>query len=126
MLGIPISLAPPVVGSAGGHFGEVNCALPGLDGVTISAVLSDQSASLFGSGCLDRGDAKITLGTGSFLTINTGDSAHASLGGLVPFVSWRFGKKGEYFSYNAEGAANNTSSSIGTFYLRRLHNFWTC
>ena len=91
MLGIPMSLAPPVVGSAGNHFGEVSGA-PGLglpsalDGATISAVLSDQSASLFGSGCLGRGDAKITLGTGSFLTINTGDTAHASLGGLVPFV----------------------------------------
>ena len=91
MLGIPMSLAPPVVGSAGNHFGEVSGApghgLPSaLDGATISAVLSDQSASLFGSGCLGRGDAKITLGTGSFLTINTGDTAHASLGGLVPFV----------------------------------------
>ena len=88
MLGIPMSLAPPVVGSAGNHFGEVSApGLPSaLDGATISAVLSDQSASLFGSGCLGRGDAKITLGTGSFLTINTGDTAHASLGGLVPFV----------------------------------------
>ena len=60
---------------------------------------------------------QITLGTGSFLTINTGDAAHASLGGLVPFVSWRFGGSDgggseEQFCYNAEGNANNTSASV--------------
>ena len=114
MLGIPMFLAPPVVDSAGAHFGAVRAPDLPLDGAAISAVLSDQSASLFGSDCLGRGDAKITLGTGSFLTINTGDTAHASLGGLVPFVSWRFSTAaaGERFSYNAEGAANNTSTSI--------------
>ena len=40
------------------HFGEVSGLHPALDGASIGAVLSDQSASLFGSGCLNRGDAK--------------------------------------------------------------------
>ena len=40
------------------HFGEVSGLHPALNGASIGAVLSDQSASLFGSGCLDRGDAK--------------------------------------------------------------------
>lgn len=43
--------------------------------------MADQSASLFGSGCFQRGDLKVTLGTGTFMDVNTGKEAHASISG---------------------------------------------
>jgi glycerol kinase len=43
-----------------------------LGGVPVASALGDQQAALFGQTCFDRGDAKNTYGTGSFLLINTG------------------------------------------------------
>lgn len=43
--------------------------------------MADQAASLFGSGCTQPGDLKITMGTGTFLNVNTGTRAHASVSG---------------------------------------------
>jgi len=34
--------------------------------------LADQSAAMFGACCFNEGDVKLTMGTGSFLNINTG------------------------------------------------------
>lgn len=43
--------------------------------------MADQSASLFGSGCFNPGDLKITMGTGTFVNVNTGRTPHASVAG---------------------------------------------
>lgn len=43
--------------------------------------MADQSASLFGSGCMQPGDLKITLGTGTFMNVNSGRKLHASVAG---------------------------------------------
>lgn len=43
--------------------------------------MADQSASMFGSCCFNVGDVKVTMGTGTFLDINTGSSPHASFYG---------------------------------------------
>jgi glycerol kinase len=40
--------------------------------VPISGILGDQQAALFGQTAFDKGDAKNTYGTGSFLLVNTG------------------------------------------------------
>ena len=45
--------------------------------------MADQSASVFGQGCFHAGQMKISLGTGSFLDVNTGTDIHASMKGLV-------------------------------------------
>ena len=65
MFGIPLSIMPEVVDSAGDHFGHLDASeILGLDParIPISAVMADQSAAVFGSGCFDTGDTKITLG----------------------------------------------------------------
>lgn len=72
--------------------------------------ISDQSASMWGSQCFLKGDLKVTLGTGSFLDVNTGSSPHASVSGLYPLVGWRL-FNGET-AYVAEGAANDAGSLI--------------
>ena len=43
--------------------------------------LADQQAAHFGAGCWERGDIKISLGTGTFVSVNTKDKAHASMQG---------------------------------------------
>lgn len=49
--------------------------------VNIFHQVSDQGASLFGSFGFERGDVKITLGTGAFMDVNTGSKPHASVKG---------------------------------------------
>jgi len=98
---IPMSIMPKVVSSAGSHFGSTKADLLG-GSIPITAVLADQSASFFGSGCYTSGSAKITMGTGSFLDVLTA-SPHASINGLIPLVAWRFGGLGEKKEKKARG-----------------------
>ena len=39
--------------------------------IKIGGILGDQQASLFGQACYDKGNAKNTYGTGSFLLMNS-------------------------------------------------------
>ena len=45
----------------------------------------------------------MSLGSGSFLDVNTGQDIHASIRGLVPLVGWKMGSELVYF---AEGKIN--------------------
>lgn len=70
---------------------------------------------MWGSCCFNTGDIKITLGTGSFLNLNTGTQCPASIYGLYPLVAWKYaGKQSENSElvYCMEGAANDTGSII--------------
>ncbi len=64
LMGIPRALLP-AIRSSSEPYGQAF-------GTTIAGVLGDQQAALFGQTCFDRGDAKNTYGTGSFLLVNTG------------------------------------------------------
>lgn len=82
--------------------------------------IGDQSASMWGSCCFKKGDVKITLGTGSFLDVNTGDECHASIHGMYPLVAWQTGKPSAVAGgkdavetvYCVEGSASDTGSII--------------
>lgn len=37
---------------------------------------------MFGQCCFEVGDIKCTIGTGTFMTLNTGQNPHASVAGL--------------------------------------------
>lgn len=70
---------------------------------------------MWGSCCFHTGDIKITLGTGSFLNLNTGSQCPASIYGLYPLVAWKYTdeKSGKSeLVYCMEGAANDTGSII--------------
>jgi len=60
-----------------------------LLGVTlpIAGIAGDQQASLFGHGCFDRGEAKATYGTGSFVLANVGETREPVPAGLLETVS---------------------------------------
>lgn len=80
--------------------------------------MADQSASLFGSGCFQPGDMKVTMGTGTFVDVNTGVEPHA-LSGLYPLVGWRIGSE---LTYVVEGASNDTGVLID--WAKTLGNFF--
>lgn len=75
--------------------------------------IGDQSASMWGSCCFNKGDIKVTLGTGSFLNLNTSSQCNASIYGLYPLVAWKCGDdKNKEVTYCMEGASNDTGSII--------------
>jgi len=71
----------PDVRSSTGEFGAAR--VPGLGPVPVRGVAGDQHAALFGQGCFDAGDLKITYGTGCFLLLNTGQRRVDSEAGLL-------------------------------------------
>ncbi|KAF5293007.1 hypothetical protein FQA39_LY13776 [Lamprigera yunnana] len=77
--------------------------------VPIKCLISDQSASMYGSCCFDYADIKVTLGTGTFLDVNTKHIPHGSASGLYPLIGWKLNNKISYF---IEGACNDTGSII--------------
>ena len=85
-LGIPSSAPPTVVDTVGPH-GEATA----LDGSpTIGALVGDQQASLVGQGCVGRGQAKVTFGTGGMLDVCLGDDpGPRPQRGTFPIVAWR-------------------------------------
>jgi glycerol kinase len=69
LMGIPRALLPEIRSSSE-VYGEARGTATG--GQPIAGILGDQQAALFGQTCFDRGEAKNTYGTGSFLLLNTG------------------------------------------------------
>lgn len=94
-LGIPESLLPEVKGSSE-ILGYTDESL--FDGVRIpiSGVAGDQQAALFGQGCLEKGMAKNTYGTGCFMLMNTGEKAVTSTSGLLTTIAWKIDGRVDY------------------------------
>lgn len=89
LFGVPIE-ALPEIRSTVGHFGLI-----GATPVTASVV--DQQASLYGHGCREPGDAKITYGTGAFALTVTGDQIIRSPeNGLLATIAWQVDGKPVY------------------------------
>ena len=90
-VGVPAAMMPAIVDSAG--FAGPASALPGAPPIT--ALVGDQQASLVGQGCVRRGDAKITFGTGGMLDVVLDESpprlAQRNEHGTFPIVAWRHG-----------------------------------
>ena len=110
-LGIPMSMLPTPVPSSM-IYGTVAPGLTGLDmlaGVPVCGSAGDQAAALIGQGCINRGQAKNTYGTGCFTLLNTGDQSVRSSSGLVTSVAWSIGGK---TTYALEGSVFNAGSSI--------------
>ncbi len=70
LMGIPESMLPEIRSSSE-SYGEVKGTA--LGGRPVSGILGDQHAALFGQSCFEKGEAKNTYGTGSFLLVNTGE-----------------------------------------------------
>jgi len=108
VFGIPNEIMPKVVDDAGDHFGSTKLDIFDVE-IPIRCIMADQSASVYGLGCLLPNQIKMSLGSGSFLDVNTGPEIHASMKGLVPLIGWRIGDE---LVHLAEGASHDTSSII--------------
>jgi len=79
LFGVPAGVLPEILPSSGpfGHGSLLGATLP------VMGVAGDQQAALYGQACLERGQAKVTYGTGSFLLVNDGTSRERPPHGLV-------------------------------------------
>ena len=85
---VPRSVLPEIIPSSG-DLGRTR-GVPGLpDGVPIAGIAGDQQSALFGQAGFERGAAKCTFGTGSFILMNTGHDRMHSEAGLLSTVAWQ-------------------------------------
>jgi glycerol kinase len=71
----------------------------------IAGIAGDQQAALFGHGCYERGEAKATYGTGSFVLVNAGPAREPAPPGLLETAAASGG-------YALEGAILSSGAAI--------------
>lgn len=70
--------------------------------IPIKAVMGDQQAALFGQCCFNKGDMKVTYGTGGFLLINNGEDYSVN-NDLLTTIAWELAPKHK-ITYAFEGS----------------------
>jgi glycerol kinase len=99
-LDVPGNLLPRVCASSG--LVAETTALGGS--IPVAGIAGDQQAALFGQACFSPGMVKNTLGTGSFVLMNTGVSAARS-STLLTTIAWGLGgDTGDSVTYALEGS----------------------
>ncbi|MDE7213578.1 MAG: glycerol kinase GlpK, partial [Anaeroplasmataceae bacterium] len=78
---IPMDILPEVCPSSY-TYGLTDKEILGFE-IPICGVAGDQQSALFGQCCFNKGDLKVTYGTGCFLLMNTGSEALVSKNGLI-------------------------------------------
>jgi glycerol kinase len=86
-LGIPAEMLPDVVSSAQ-ITGQIDSDILGA-AIPIAGIAGDQQAALFGQGCISKGQAKNTYGTGCFFLLNVDDQKIAPGDGLILTLACR-------------------------------------
>ena len=88
LFNVPRTLLPEIIPSSG-DLGRTQ-GVPGLpNDIPIAGIAGDQQSALFGQAGFDRGAAKCTFGTGSFILMNTGQDRMQSDAGLLSTVAWQ-------------------------------------
>ena len=104
---IPSSILPEVKDCAA-NFGSTESNLFGSP-IKISGMIGDQQAAAFGQCCFEKGNAKSTYGTGSFLMLNTGEAVVESENRLLSTVAYRLNGQ---ISYAVEGSVFMAGATI--------------
>ncbi|MEA2055647.1 MAG: FGGY family carbohydrate kinase [Candidatus Thermoplasmatota archaeon] len=107
LFGVQADILPEIL-DTNSNFGCVDKKIIGKE-IPIYSAVADQQSSLFASGCFKSGDVKCANGTGSFIDMNVGHKAPASLHKLLPLIAWRINGQ---TSYMLEGMINTTGSAI--------------
>lgn len=108
-LNIPMALLPQVVPSSM-EYGETTPDLFGAP-IPIAGIAGDQQAATFGQVAFEKGMAKNTYGTGSFLLLNTGDEPVPSQNQLLTTIAWKLGDAGAV-QYAMEGSIFITGAAV--------------
>lgn len=104
---IPKSMLPEIKNSSE-VYGKSKSKYLGCE-IPIAAAIGDQQSSLFGTASFEKGMAKSTFGTGTFILMNTGDQLIRSQNGLVSTIAWSI--NGEV-KYALEGSIFEAGSCI--------------
>ena len=108
LFGLERRMLPEVCESCGVFgYSDLDGLLP--EPIPICGVLGDSQAALLGNGCLSRGAAKLTLGTGTSVMVNAGPIRPGVSRGIVESVGWKLNGQ---LSYVAEGNINYTGALI--------------
>jgi len=92
---VPLNTLPEVQSSFG-IFGKTAGLSFLPDGISISGILGDQQAALFGQAGFEKGMSKCTYGTGAFYLVNTGEKLQRSSHGLLTTVAYQENGKNYY------------------------------
>ena len=105
-IGVPKVCLPKVVPTVGTHFGTfAEFDLP------ILGIAGDTNAAMFGERMTDVGDIKITMGTGAFVDLNTGDNPYPSIMGAYPLIGWQLSRDAK-ITYLAEADDSACGAAI--------------
>jgi glycerol kinase len=94
-LGLGGLVLPEVQGSAS-SFGRTDFEATLASPVEIGAMIGDSHASAFGQACFEPGAAKVTMGTGSSILMNTGSQRKKSSTGMVETICFSTGDRVDY------------------------------
>jgi glycerol kinase len=106
LMGVPRALLP-AIRSSSEVYGEAHAST--LRGAPVAGIVGDQQAALFGQTCFERGEAKNTYGTGSFLLLNTGEQIVRSQA-LLTSVAAKVGQGPPH--YVLEGSIAVTGAAV--------------
>ncbi|KAL7062682.1 hypothetical protein AAHC03_01046 [Spirometra sp. Aus1] len=84
----------------------------GVPPVRVTALIGDSQAAMLGEGCLDKGDTKLTLGTGSFLNRNLGSKPIPPPKGFYPVVGWAISVKDPANNITCETSPDTKLSNV--------------
>uniref|UniRef100_A0A0K0FH01 Putative glycerol kinase 5 (inferred by orthology to a human protein) n=1 Tax=Strongyloides venezuelensis TaxID=75913 RepID=A0A0K0FH01_STRVS len=118
IISFPSEILPNLTSSAGEVIGMINKSIFGCE-IPICSLMGDQQAAIVGAGCLSVGDVKISLGTGSFVNVNTGKNVFASLLGLYPICAYKI--RNDY-CFAVEGVSSDTSEVINWAGMMNLYD----
>ena len=107
MLDVPKSMLPEVRPSSEVYANTIDYHFFGEE-VPIAGAAGDQQAALFGQACFEKGMAKNTYGTGSFMLMNTGNEGIKSKNGLLTTLAASTGD----VEYALEGSLFVTGSAV--------------
>lgn len=96
LFGVPVEVLPEIYPTIHdfGVAADFNC--------PVVANIVDQQAALYGHGCKNPGDTKITFGTGAFALANTGSKIVNEAGqGFLPTVAWQLSSKSISYAVDA-------------------------
>lgn len=95
LLGLPVEYLPEICDSTELYgYTDPECFL-GVS-IPLAGSAADSPASIVGSGCAGEGILKTSYGTGSFMSLQTGDKVIVSDKGMFSDCMWRIGGKPSY------------------------------
>lgn len=101
LFGVKLSALPEVLPSSA-TFGSYR-------GIPIIGVMADSQAALYGQGCLETGEIKITMGTGSSVMMQSREKANYHSSSILTTIAW---KTTDQTFYALEGIIRSCGDSL--------------